>query len=143
MTPDALATLHARCFTTPPPWSADSFSVLLGDRHVFIVTAPGAAAFVLGRVMAGEAELLTLATAPEARRTGLATALMARFDDEARARGAQTAFLEVAEFNGPARALYAACGWVKAGRRPGYYVGADGTKTAALILCKSLTPVLP
>lgn len=142
MPPAALAALHARCFTAPPPWSAASFAALLEDRHVFLVSDPQHRAFVLGRVIAGEAELLTLATAPGSRRGGLARALMSRFDAEAGARGAETAFLEVAETNIPARALYAACGWTQTGRRPGYYVEANGTKTAALILCKSLASIL-
>jgi len=143
MTPDALAALHARCFTAPPPWSAPSFAALLDEPNVFLIHDPQGRGFLLGRVVAGEAELLTLATAPEARRTGLARGLMERFDAVARARGAETAFLEVAETNIPARALYAACGWVENGRRPGYYVGASGAPVAALILCKSLVSDLP
>jgi [ribosomal protein S18]-alanine N-acetyltransferase len=143
MTPDALAALHARCFTTPPPWSAASFATLLTDRNSFVATDPLERAFVIGRVIAGEAELLTLATAPEARRSGLGRTLMARFDAEARAKGAKTAFLEVAEDNAPARILYSACGWVQTGRRPAYYVGENGAPVAALILCKSLVSALP
>lgn len=137
-TPHSLAALHARCFTAPPPWSAASFAALLDSPAVFLVADPDTRAFALGRVIAGEAELLTLATDPAARRQGLARALMARFEAGARARGAESAFLEVAEDNAPARALYAACGFAPAGRRPGYYVGPDGSRTAALILCKSL-----
>jgi ribosomal-protein-alanine N-acetyltransferase len=45
-------------------------------------------------------------------------------------------FLEVAERNGAARALYAAAGFAAAGRRRRYYPdGAD-----ALVLRRSLTP---
>lgn len=137
MTPDALATLHARCFDTPPPWSAASFAAFLTDPGVFLIADPQGRAFVLGRVIAGEAELLTLASAPESRRLGLARDLLARFDEQARKRGATTAFLEVAETNTPARALYAAAGWQQAGRRPGYYRAAGKAPVAALILCKS------
>ena len=137
MTPDALARLHALAFTTPPPWSADSFADLLASPFTFLETAPDGRAFLLGRVIAGEAELLTLATDPAARRAGLARQLMARFEAGAQARGATEAFLEVAEDNAPARALYAACGYVRTGRRPGYYVAPTGEVIAALILCKS------
>jgi len=137
MTPAELARLHALCFTAPPPWSAASFAALLDSPHVFLVTAPAANAFALGRVIGPEAELLTLATDPKVRRTGLARALMAQFDAEARARGADTFFLEVAENNAPALALYAQCGFARTGRRPGYYRTPGAPSVAALLLCKS------
>jgi ribosomal-protein-alanine N-acetyltransferase len=132
MTAADLARLHARAFTTPPPWSAASFAATLADPAAFLLTEPGA--LLVGRVAAGEAELLTLATDPDARRQGLARRLLAAFDAEARHRGATEAYLEVAEDNAGARALYAAAGWQQAGRRPGYYGGG----VAALILRKSL-----
>jgi [ribosomal protein S18]-alanine N-acetyltransferase len=134
--PEGLAALHARAFVTPPPWTAAAFAATLADPAVFTLLAPGA--LLVGRAAAGEAELLTLATDPALRRQGLARALLARFDAEARARGAETAFLEVAEDNAPARALYAACGWDAAGRRPGYYARPGGDRVAALILRRAL-----
>ena len=134
---ERLATLHAACFThDPAPWTASSFADLLADPSVFLIEAPDA--LLLGRAIAGEAELLTLAVAPPARRQGTARRLLAEFDAAARARGAETAFLEVAEDNAPARALYAGAGWAQVGRRPRYY-GA----TAALILRKDLADLLP
>ena len=130
--PNRLAALHAACFTThPPPWPANGFAGLLADPAVFLIEAPQA--LLLGRAAAGEAELLTLAVAPPRRRHGLARRLLADFDAEARARAADAAFLEVAEDNAPARALYAGAGWVQVGRRPRYY-----GPTAALILRKDL-----
>lgn len=132
MTPAALAALHARCFTTPRPWSEAEFAELLGTPFTFLLTAPSG--FLLGRVIAGEAELLTVAVAPEARRLGSGRALLAGFAQAARARGADSAFLEVAEDNAPARALYAAAGWAEAGRRRGYYHTPDGRRIDALVL---------
>jgi ribosomal-protein-alanine N-acetyltransferase len=137
MTPADLARLHALCFTAPPPWSAASFAGLLDSPHVFLLTAPASNAFALGRVVGPEAELLTLATDPATRRQGLARALMIRFEESARARGALTLFLEVAENNAPALALYARCGFVQTGRRPGYYRDTSAQPVAALLLCKS------
>ncbi len=141
MTPEELAALHARCFTAPPPWSAAAFAASLAHPGAFLLTRP--AAFLLGRVTAGEAELLTLATAPEARRGGVATGLLAEFDATARRLGATTAFLEVAEANAAARALYAQGGWVLAGRRKGYVTAADGPPGDALVLHRNLAPELP
>lgn len=136
MTPEALAALHARCFASPPPWSAAGFAATLADPAAFLLTRPGA--LLVGRAAAGEAELLTLATDPDRRRQGLAAALLHAFEAEARARGAETAFLEVAEDNAPARALYAAQGWVEAGRRPRYYARPGQPPAAALIFRKAL-----
>lgn len=138
MRPAALAALHARCFTTPRPWSEAEFAELLESPHAFLVTAPGG--FLLGRVIAGEAELLTVAVAPESRRRGTGRALLQAFAEAARARAAETAFLEVAEDNAPARALYRAAGWAEAGRRRGYYHAPDGRAVDALILTLPMGP---
>ncbi len=138
MTPAALAALHARCFTTPPPWSAQSFADLLASPHVFLIADPQGRAFILGRVVVDEAELLTLATDPAIRRAGLARTLMAAFEDEVKTRGAATVFLEVAETNLAARALYASCGFVQNGERPGYYLTGNAANVTAMSLCKSL-----
>ncbi|MFD2174653.1 GNAT family N-acetyltransferase [Rhodobacter lacus] len=136
MAPEALAALHALCFSTPRPWSAAEFAELLASAPCFLLTEPGG--FLLGRVIADEAELLTLAVDPGARRQGKAARLMAQFAQAARARGAATAFLEVAAGNSPARALYAATGWQEAGRRKRYYHAPDGTTDDALVLVLTL-----
>ena len=121
MTPQALAAIHAACFTRPRPWSAAEFAGLLAEPMNFLLTRPQG--FLLGRCLLDEAELLTLAIAPQARRQGLGTALLTEFETEAATRGAVTAFLEVAADNAPAQALYAGAGWQDAGRRRDYYGG--------------------
>lgn len=128
MTPDQLAALHARCFTVPRPWGADEFAELLPSSHCFLLTR--GEGFLLGRVIAGEAELLTLAVAPEQRRAGLGRALTADFAATSRRMQASEAFLEVAADNDAAKALYLTQGWHIAGRRARYY----GPRTDALIL---------
>jgi ribosomal-protein-alanine N-acetyltransferase len=136
MTPAEMAVLHARSFTTPRPWSEAEITDLLASPLVFALTRPGA--FLLGRVVVGEAELLTIAVDPDERRAGLGGALVAAFLTEAAARGGESAFLEVAEGNAAARALYATCGFAPAGRRRGYYHRPDGISEDALILVRSL-----
>ncbi|MFZ9199513.1 MAG: ribosomal protein S18-alanine N-acetyltransferase [Paracoccaceae bacterium] len=136
MTPAEMAALHARSFTTPRPWSEAEIDALLASPLVFALTRPGA--FLLGRVVAGEAELLTIAVHPDQRRAGLGGALVDAFVTEARARGGESAFLEVAASNTAARALYANCGFAPAGRRRGYYHRPDGTSEDALVLVRSL-----
>ncbi|GGL52429.1 GNAT family N-acetyltransferase [Wenxinia marina] len=136
MTPAALAALHAAAFPDERGWSAGEFAALLA--------APGAVlevhgpAFVLGRVIADEAEILTLATDPAHRRQGHARAALAAFEDGARAAGAEAVFLDVAEDNDAARALYAVAGYQEAGRRRRYYARKDGPATDALVLRKRI-----
>ena len=73
MTPAALAALHARCFAAHPrPWSATEIEGLLDSPPNFLIDLPQG--FLIGRAVADEAELLTLAVAPETRRQGLARA---------------------------------------------------------------------
>ena len=136
MTPEALAALHAACFTVPRPWTATEFAELLARADTFLLQEP--AGFLLGRALASEAELLTLAVAPEARRAGTGARLVAGFLAEAAARGAETAFLEVAEDNLAARALYERAGFAPAGRRRAYYRHKDGTTTDALVMTRAL-----
>ncbi|WP_431301344.1 GNAT family N-acetyltransferase [Tabrizicola sp. BL-A-41-H6] len=138
---EEMAALHALCFTTPKPWSAAEFASMLADPFVFALTE--AEGFLLGRAAAGEAEVLTLAVAPQARRRGMGAKLMARFLYQARLRGADTAFLEVAAGNAAALALYRAHGFVDAGRRRGYYRHPDGRAEDALVLSRSLGKPAP
>lgn len=136
MTPDALSALHAVCFTAPRPWSAAEFADLLSNRLVFLLTEPGG--FLMGRVIADEAEVLTIAVDPAQRQQGIGARLMGRFLTESATRGAVSAFLEVAEGNAPARALYARAGFSESGRRRGYYHLPDGAPDDALLLTRPL-----
>ncbi|RUS58680.1 GNAT family N-acetyltransferase [Pseudorhodobacter sp. E13] len=138
MTPAALAALHAAAFTTPRPWTEAEFASLLAGSGVFLLG--DARGFVLGRAVAGEAEVLTLATAPDHRRQGIARHLMDGFATQARSRGADSAFLEVAEDNAPATALYLSLGYNLAGRRKAYFETPEGRRVDALVLTKSLAP---
>ncbi len=137
MTPEALARLHARAFTgVPRPWSTAEFATLLASPGVQLVDA--GSGFAVIRTAAGEAELLTLAVAPEARRRGHGRALLARAEARAAAAGAAEMFLEVAADNAAARALYAAAGYAEAGLRRGYYSASGGAAADALVLRKAL-----
>lgn len=136
MTPDRLAALHAKCFETPRPWRANEFASLLAAKGVFLHTTD--AGFVLGRVIIDETELLTLAVDPAHQRQGHGHALLAAFETDAASRKAKTAFLEVAEDNIAARALYRAAGYSESGRRPAYYRPPQGAKINAIILRKPL-----
>jgi len=136
MTPDDLAALHGKCFEMPRPWSAAEFVSMLGSFGVFVKSND--AGFIMGREIAGEAELLTLAVDPDRQRQGHGRILLAAFEAECKVRKAQVAFLEVAENNLAARALYATAGYRESGCRADYYRAPDGAKYGAITLRKSL-----
>jgi len=137
VTPESLAALHAAAFTIPRPWSAAEFAALLGGPGIVLVG--DAEGIALGRVTLDEAELLTIAVPPPLQGTGRGRALLKAFEAGAAAAGATRVFLEVAEDNAAARALYAAAGYDESGRRPGYYAGPDSRRRDALVLTKRLT----
>lgn len=137
----SLAAIHASAFARP--WSALEFERLLADRIVFAdgLFFGGRAepsGFVLSRLAADEAEILTLALAPKARGHGHAGPLLRHHLDElARAR-ARRVHLEVEEGNLPALAAYRRLAFREVGRRSGYYALPDGSRAAALTMSVSL-----
>lgn len=133
-----MAATHAAAFAETRGWDAGEFAGLLSDPNCLVTGDP--ASFALMRVTLDEAELLTLATAPGHRRRGLARKALTEAETEARARGAACVFLEVAEDNAAARALYAGMGYGPVGRRKGYYTPKNGAPVAALVLRKELPP---
>lgn len=133
--PDLLSRLHATAF--PTPWSADEFAALLDQPGVFAVVEPDG--FILIRVVLDEAEILTLAVRPEARRAGLGGRLVGQGALAAARAGAVRLFLEAAEDNTAARALYDRAGFRLIGRRKAYYAGLDGVRTDALVLSLDLS----
>ena len=130
---EGLAAVHAEAFATP--WPASAFTDLLGQPGV--VLEGDADGFILIRAVADEAELLTLAVRPAARRQGLGARLVRVATDRAKALGVTLMFLEVAEDNAPARALYESLGFESAGRRPRYYPRAEGRAADALLLVRN------
>ncbi len=132
-----LALLHRQCFEDP--WDEKSFRSLLGGDGVLALIAKDASAtesqaFILIQVAAGQSEILSIGTVPDARRSGLAQILLHEAAAEALAREAQEMFLEVAEDNSAALALYTTAGFSIAGRRRLYYRRLGGLMVNALML---------
>ena len=138
MTPADLARIHVRAFPQERGWSEEEFATLLAQPGA--VLSGDARAFALLRVVADEAEVLTIATDPDHRRKGHARAALAEAEAMAAAQGATAVFLEVAEDNTPAQELYAQAGYRQVGRRPNYYVPKNAAPVAALVLRKDLAP---
>jgi ribosomal-protein-alanine N-acetyltransferase len=116
-----LAALHAVCFERA--WDAATLADMLAGSGTFAFAH--ADGFVVARVAADEAEILTLAVAPHARGQGLGRALLQAAIGKARALGAGVMFLEVGADNPHALALYAGLGFTKIGTRKAYYDGRD------------------
>ncbi len=131
-----LATTHAAAFGGTRAWTAQEFSNLRDQRGVIL--CGDAKSFILGRVIADEAEILTLATHPDFRRQGRAHQALRDFIAAAARNGGQRVFLEVATDNNPAKALYFSENFSQVGNRPGYYMSRDGAKTDAVILERRL-----
>ncbi len=135
-----LAAVHASAFQKP--WNAEAFAVLLRGPGVFAWLAceeTQPVGLILMRAIADEAEVLTLAVSADHRRRGVARRLLAQGLDGARAAGAERVFLEVADDNGAAIALYAQAGFVKVGRRKAYYARVAGPAADALVMQSRLT----
>lgn len=135
---EALAALHARAFedsVSSRSWSGAEIAQVMAPPHAIALAAfaPDLAGFILAWTIGEEAEILTLATAPERRRTGVGRALLRAVSAAAAARGAQRVLLEVGADNAAARGLYESAGFIEIGRRKGYYSGAHGA-TDALVL---------
>lgn len=136
MTPDRLAEIYAAAFAGSRSWTASEFAGLLDSPHCFVVTEE--TGFALGRVIADEAELLAIATLPQDQKLGVGRRCLKAFQIEVAKRGAASAFLEVAEDNIPAIALYESAGWSHSGRRRNYYARNDGIRVDALLMASSL-----
>jgi len=132
--PVALAALHAQAFAAP--WSARELAELLSQPGVVAIAESDG--FILIRIVLDEAEILTLAVLPAARRQGLGHRLVGEAAVAATQAGAARLFLEVAEDNAPARTLYDRAGFRQIGRRKAYYAQGDGSRTDAMVMSRNL-----
>ena len=90
--------------------------------------------FILSRMAAGEAEILSVAIAPRQRGRGFARPLLDLHLRRLAGLGTRAVFLEVDESNAPARALYRRAGFRDVGRRQSYYQSG----ASALVLRRDL-----
>jgi ribosomal-protein-alanine N-acetyltransferase len=119
-------------------WDMNAFtqlSSLLGAAGEIMSVDDEPVGLILWRVVADEAEILTIAVAPAYRRHGLGRLMLEDAITAMRAHRVASASLEVAVDNVAALNLYASLGFQRRGRRPGYY-RAGAARTDALILVR-------
>lgn len=135
----AMAELHGRSFQRG--WSEGEIERMLLERSTVAHRAMAGrslAGFILSRLVAGEAEILSVAVAKARRGRGLARTLLTLHLRKLAGLGAQAVFLEVDENNEPARRLYRRAGFREVGRRPGYYREGREQPATALVLRRDL-----
>lgn len=123
---DRLSALDKLCVGAEG-WSADSFrsEVAKDNGRVFFVRdGDEIVALLAGYAAVGEADITSLAVAPEYRRRGLAEGLIRAFEDSLPGYP-RDIFLEVRESNAPAIALYEKCGFKRLSVRKNFYSSPD------------------
>lgn len=142
-----LASLHKECFAKA--WSEKQIIPMLAMPGAFVLVAERgekAEGFIMVRAGGGEAEILTICVVPAARRQRLGERLITASVAHLLAYGEPISlapqssakvmplFLEVAESNQAARALYSRMGFAIIGKRPNYYRHEDGRQETALMM---------
>ena len=136
---DEAAELHGLAFRPlgERAWTRQELAELLaspGARGALLEGDGGATGFALWRVILDEAELLTIAVHPNARRRGAGRALLDAAIARSREAGAGVLLLEVGEDNPAARGLYDSIGFSTVGRRAAYYQRKGNARADALVM---------
>jgi len=126
------------------PWSEEMVRRELSHEFstVLLAASPAEApgqeilrGFLIAWLVHDEFHVLNVAVDPEARRRGVARALLGEAESRAREQGARMAMLEVRRSNAAAISLYRTLGYREVGIRPRYYAE-DGED--ALVMDKAL-----
>jgi ribosomal-protein-alanine N-acetyltransferase len=131
----AIAAVHGASFQRG--WGEDEIHRLLIDRAVVAHRAMSRRTligFILSRLAAGEAEILSVAVAPAWRGRSLSRPLLDLHLRRLAGLGARAVFLEVGANNAAACRLYRRAGFYEVGTRKGYYQGG----ASALVLRRDL-----
>ena len=132
------AAIHAVSFETG--WDAAAISAYITPKAAAFgaFEAGKMAGFILMGALTDQTDIITLAVSPSARGRGIAKQLVRAAEAEAAARGAEIIFLEVAEDNAAAIALYKGAGYRAIGKRKNYY-RREGGRVSALTMRKDLS----
>ena len=118
----AAAEIERLCFSEP--WSPEALLYMCKSPNTYAV-----AVMIDGRLAAyggcefvpPEAHIVNIATHPDFRRRGCASALIDALEEFLSSKGVDSIFLEVRVSNTPARALYERKGFRTVGVRKNYY----------------------
>jgi ribosomal-protein-alanine N-acetyltransferase len=136
----ALARLHGASFHRG--WDIGEFEQMLADRGVLahrLRLGRNIIGFIVSRMAADEAEILSVAIATNHRGRGLSRDLVRTHLGYLAGYGIRTVFLEVEENNQPARALYNKAGFGVVGRRERYYKDDSGAQLNAIVMRRDLS----
>lgn len=135
----AIETIEQRVFTEP--WVMGSYAACLRSGCYARVAedAGTVAGYAVLHQLRGEAEIFTLAVAPEFQGKGIGTALLADLMSEANREGAFRVVLQVRSSNDHAIHIYKTAGFVQTGVISDYYANRDGTREDALFMEAMLT----
>lgn len=136
-----LSKLHCRLFEKG--WNTDGMRRLLEHPAcvaVFAVSRQSSAVvgFVIAQLSADEAELLSLGVDAGWQRRGIGVALVEALTGLVKGKGARRLFLDVAESNAAALALYARLDFTRMGVRTDYYLHPDGRHENAFLMVRDI-----
>jgi [ribosomal protein S18]-alanine N-acetyltransferase len=141
---EPLLKLENRCFSLP--WGRLSFEGEMagpsGDGFVVRLDAADGReaiiAYAFTRFIADEVHIFRIAVAPEWRRRGIGSRLLAECLRSARSQGMSSALLEARPSNTEALSFYAKLGFQVVAARPGYY---SDNREEALILKREIKEI--
>ena len=138
---DAVAGLHAKLFD--PAWDEDAIRKLLDHPAATSFVAfdgetKEVVGFIMGQLAADEAEILSIGVAADWQRAGLGRRLVEGLATAVKRAEVRRLFLEVADDNEGALALYRAMGFNETGRRKDYYARNGGAAADAVTMALDL-----
>jgi ribosomal-protein-alanine N-acetyltransferase len=137
----ALSALHVQLFEKG--WDADGMRRLLEHPACVALVAttrhaPGLIGFIIAQLTADEAEILSIGVDKAWQKQGVGCLLVEALIGLAKRKEARRLFLDVAESNQAALALYARLGFTRMGQRKDYYLHADGQREDALLMVRQI-----
>jgi ribosomal-protein-alanine N-acetyltransferase len=135
-----LSQLHGASFHRG--WSEVEFDQLLAERNTLthrLRSGSEIIGFIISRLAADEAEILSVAIDRAWRGRGLSRQLLQLHLGHLAGHGIRTVFLEVEENNLPAVKLYQRSGFQTVGRREQYYREPSGQLLSALVMQRDLS----
>ena len=138
---EAAHNLHARCFPPHETWSVGAFRESLCEPSTLGLAwqlDTRLDGMILLQRVRPDAEILTLAVDPDARRQGLASALLQGARTLLGPYGIDRILLDVAADNHVAIQFYENSGFHEDGRRKNYYLRSGGEHVDAILMSRQL-----